>query len=281
MRPPSFRPIHTLRRAVPLVLALAMAAGLGGTRAAEESDVRRAPFTLHWEAGAEGAPEGWRPVTFENVPRATRYTVRPAPDAGAGTADAVLEATAERSASGLVWEGRFDPRALPWLSWRWRTDAALPEADVRAKATDDTAGRVMALFPYDPEHAGVLQRMQYALYHAMHGRYPPGAVIAYAWTHALPQNGWVPSAYEDTVRIVAVTGADTSRGDWVAVRRHIPTDFAALFGRPLPTEATLSVMVDTDNTQGRAHTLLGPLRLSAGPDDGADEPPPPVRHTGP
>ncbi len=195
--------------ALALTLALALALPPGNAQAGEP-----APVVLNatLAAGSDGLPAGWRHVTFPRIDRATRYQV--VEDAGR----TVLRAHADRSASLLVWEQEFDPREFPLLTWEWKLGATLAGADLRHKATDDAAARVLVLFPAQPGDGGSGESWLRRLYRRLYGDDLPTRGLAYVAapalsatdaevTHQMPAHPltageraaggevWLPSAY--------------------------------------------------------------------------------------
>ena len=83
----------------------------------------------------------WEPVTFRGT-QPTEYTYERLADGLA------LRADSQRTASGLVVElpEELDPTAI---SWRWRLERCLDNAEESERAGDDFAARVFVLFGRD------------------------------------------------------------------------------------------------------------------------------------
>lgn len=71
------------------------------------------------EAAGQAIPRGWRPLTFRNVERHTRYELVK------NEGSVVVKARSEASASALAREIGIDPREYPILRWRWKAGRLL------------------------------------------------------------------------------------------------------------------------------------------------------------
>jgi len=222
---------------------------------AARQDEAKAPLVADFTPGEDGLPAGWKPISFQEIDRTTEYTVVEQ------DGRRVLRAEAERSASGLVWEQRFDPHAHGTLRWSWKIAHVLSRGDVTRKEGDDYAARLLVLFPYDPERAGAWERLKFGAYKLFYGEYPPGRAMTYIWANKLPRGRWVTSTYTDRVRLHSVESGNARAGTWVRVERDLAADYKAAFDEPMPHEARLAVMVDADNTEDRVTSWYGPIRL--------------------
>jgi hypothetical protein len=206
---------------------------------------------------ADGAlPDGWRPLTFRNVPRHTRYTVQ-----GEGERW-VLRAEAERSASALYHPVDADPRVYRILSWRWKVEAVVAAADARARSGDDYAARVYVAFRYDPGTATLWERARYGAYRAIHGEYPPKVVLNYVWDNRLPAGTTLDNAYTDRAKMVVLRSGNAAAGRWVAERRDVLEDYRAIVGGDPPQIAGVAIMTDTDDTASRATAWYDAITLA-------------------
>ena len=209
----------------------------------------------HFSAEREGAalPAGWKPLTFRNIERHTRYTlVRD----GAGV---VLRADSEASASGLVREQTVDLKMLPIIEWRWRAGNVLSKADVRTKAGDDYPARLYITFAHDANSISLADRAARAIY----GQLPPRAAISYIWDTRSPVGTTVPNAYTDRVRMIVVESGGARVGEWITYRRNLAEDFRKAFGYDAPLVSGIAVMTDTDNTGEKATAWFGDIRFTA------------------
>jgi hypothetical protein len=119
----------------------------------------------------------------------------------------------------------------------------------------------MLLYRCDPASLGLIERTQFEAAKQMHGRYPPVAMLVYAWMEDGAPSEPIPSPYSDRVRLIAVRRGAAEAGPWLRERRNHREDFRAAFGRdPGPLEG-VALMVDTDNTHGAAEAWFAELRF--------------------
>jgi len=201
-------------------------------------------------------PAGWKSIQFQKIERTTHYELT---QDGKRTA---LRATADRSASGLVWEHNFNPLETPILGWDWKISGVLAKGDGAKKSGDDFPARVLVLFPYDPDTASAWDKVKFNLAKAFYGEYPPAMVITYIWANKLPKEQWATSTYTERVRLFPVESGVEHAGIWRKARRDIAVDFQAAFpNAQLPSQARLAVMVDTDNTEDQTETWFANFQL--------------------
>jgi hypothetical protein len=215
---------------------------------------------LHFDwsmPGTDGLPDGWRQLTFRNIPRHTRYSI--VDDAGS----AVVKAVAEASASGLIHPVSVDPRRVPMLRWRWKVENILSKGDVTRKAGDDFAARIYVAFAYDPRRAGLLQRIEFNAIRLIYGEYPPHASLNYVWGNKAPVGTVVPNAFTKRVRMIVVDSGVTGLGQWVEHERNVYEDYKKAFGEEPPMISGIAIMTDADNTGEAATAYYGDISLSS------------------
>lgn len=248
-------------RSCGLILILILAA-LPASPAANAQPQPSAPDTTRpaleigrFSAEAEGdaLPSGWKPLTFRNIERHTRYSM--VRDDRAGRV--VLRADSDASASGLTLERTIDLRAFPIIEWRWRANRVLTKADVRSRAGDDYPVRLYITFAHDADSITLADRAARALY----GQLPPRAAINYIWDTRAPVGTIVPNAYTGRVRMIVVESGGERTGQWLSYRRNLAEDFRKAFGYEPPLVSGIAVMSDTDNTGESVTSFFGDIRF--------------------
>ncbi|HEY5599320.1 MAG TPA: DUF3047 domain-containing protein [Candidatus Manganitrophaceae bacterium] len=235
-----------------IVLSAPVLCALPGSASSEE----KAPIRLLTDAQApDGAPEGWRPLTFKNISRHTDY--RLIHEAGRP----VIRAESRRSASGLYRPLDLDPKEYPFLSWCWKIDRIIVKGDEARKEGDDYAARIYVTFKFDPDQAPFWERMKFRAIKLVYGEYPPKGAINYIWANYLPKGRSIANAYTDRARMVAVESGPEKVGRWVCEARKIDDDYQSLFGEAPPTLSGVAVMTDTDNTGEEATASYADLIL--------------------
>lgn len=193
-------------------------------------------------AGPEGLPLGWTSLTFRKIPAKTRYTV--IQEGG----NYIVKAESHRSASGLYKALDLDPKVYQIISWRWKVENILTNADARRKAGDDYPARLYVAFQYDARRATLWERTSYGAYKLIYGEYPPQHVINYIWDNRLPKGTAIDNAYTDRAKMIAVESGAEHVGQWVLEERNLYADYKRLFGTEPPRIAGIALMTDTDDT---------------------------------
>ena len=194
------------------------------------------------KTGPDGLPSGWEPLTFKKVPNHTLYTLQES------SGNFYLKADSRASASGLIKRIEINPRTYPILSWRWKIEGVVPSGDVRRKDRDDYAARIYVNFAFDPETAGLWERVQYGTYKTLHGEYPPKASLNYIWAAGLEKGGSIASPYSRRSMMIAVESGAAAVGRWRTEERNVLQDYRDLFGEEPPMIQGIAIMTDTDNT---------------------------------
>jgi hypothetical protein len=239
-------------------LLLVLAGGLSSATAGA-ADSAIAPFS----AGSPGAklPAPWRISTLPSVKRATQYSLV------ADDATVVLRAVADASMASVMHPLKLDPKAAPFLTWRWKVSNILSKSDLSSKAGDDFPARVYVLFDYDTSKLSILQRAKIYLARSRYGKDVPAAALCYVWDGKAPVGTSVWSPYTDRVRVIVVESGSANLNRWREVQRDVVADFRAAFGEEPPAISGVAVASDTDNTGESVTALFGDIRLIARPLD--------------
>lgn len=200
-------------------------------------------------------PDGWRPWIIH--PRKIRTTYAVAELDGLR----VLRAQARASASGLLAPLQADPLQHRRMSWRWRTEGLLPDADNSDASREDAPLRVVLAFEGDKDSLPVRDRLFFERVKLLAGVDMPYATLMYIWANRKPLDTIVPNPHTPRVRKIVATTGDESIGRWVSIERDIVDDFRRAFGEAPGRLAGVSVMSDADNTQGEVTAYYGDIRL--------------------
>jgi len=206
--------------------------------------------------------EAWRPLSFQNIKRQTKY--RPVAMDGRPA----IRAEAICSASALYLPVEVDLSRTPRLRWRWKVERGLVVHDERVKAGDDFAARVYVMFRFDRTHAGVWARFRHDVSQRIYGNEIPGNAINYVWSSREPAGAMWDSPYASASKMI-------SRGagplpDWKTEEVDIVADYLAAFGEPPPPVLGLALMSDTDNSCQRTTAYFADFQLARPPDAGRD-----------
>ncbi len=198
------------------------------------------------QASAQGIPHGWEPLAFKKIPHQTKYILSHDED------NYFVQAVSSASASGLLKKCALQLTDYPVLSWKWKVNRVIDQADIRSKKGDDCAARVYVAFQFVPEKAGWLERIKYAVAKKKQGGYPPHSAITYVWDNRCAQGTSLTSPYNKRTKIIVCETGDQKIGQWVSEKRHVYQDYLRLFHQEPPPVLFVAIMCDTDNTQEQA-----------------------------
>lgn len=222
---------------------------------AQESRLER-PLVTPFSNGPEGGvPAGWTVVTPRNVKGPTDYTIV------RQDGRMVLRARAAHAAAALVHQVRAEPAAELTMTWRWRVDQVIPQADLRRKEADDYPARVYVMFDYPLERLPLAEQMKIRVARLFHRGDVPTAALCYVWDAHAPAGTIAPSAYTDRVRMVVIESGVSRVKQWLDVSRDIGADFRRAFGEEPPPVSAVAVAADTDNTGADVTAYFGDISL--------------------
>ena len=175
--------------------------------------------------------------------------------------DTVLELSTNASYGVIshAWAGPVPP----YLSWRWRLERGLPQADIATKPGDDAALKVCVMFDQPLADIPFGQRAALSLARAVTGQALPAATLCYLWDSRYPAGSSGANPYSARVRYLVLDGPASPSGQWVTQRRNVTEDFARLFGqesRSTPPVIAVAVGADSDNTGGQSLAYLTQMR---------------------
>lgn len=200
-------------------------------------------------------PDGWKPLTFKKVPKLTLYELVKDGDA------VVVKATSEASASGLTKEVKIDPKAFPFVRWRWKVENLLKNSDVSRKGGDDYPARLYITFEYDPDKVSFGKKLRFKAGQAIFGDIPI-ASLNYIWETKTQIGTFIDNAYTDFAKMIVVESGSQKVGMWVEESRNIYEDYKKAFGEEPPMINGVAIMSDTDNTKERATAYYGDIQFA-------------------
>jgi len=197
-------------------------------------------------------PDGWKPLTFKNIPKLTTYElVRDGERV-------VIKASSDASASGLTKAVKIDPKEFPVVRWQWKVDNLLRTSDATRKDGDDYPARLYITFEYDPDKVSFGKKLKYKAGQVLFGDIPIGA-INYVWERKAPVGAVIDNAYTDFVKMVVVESGPQKIGVWTYESRNIYEDYTKAFGEEPPLINGVAIMSDTDNTKERVTAYYGDI----------------------
>jgi hypothetical protein len=210
------------------------------------------PFSV---GPAAQGPHGWQEWRFHPTKRLTRY--RSVELDG----QSVLEASADRSVSGLMHTVDVDPAAFPILEWRWRIDGTIAGSDVGDRYADDAPARIVLAFDGDKSSLPLKERMFFERVKLLAGHEMPYATLMYVWCSARDRDAVVANAHTARVQKIVVESGPRGAGQWHTYRRDIVADYERAYGRKPGRLLAVGVLTDADNTGQKVRSLYGDVRL--------------------
>jgi hypothetical protein len=209
------------------------------------------------EGRAGELPPGWRRFVVSPFDGPTEYRL------AAANPSMVLEAHADRSASGLYRRIRIDPRRQPIVEWRWRVLEPVAHADPRRRATDDSPARLVISFHGDARRLDIEERHTLELYKALTGEKLPFAILMYIWSDDAPLGTIAASVHTPKIQMIVVDREHV--GQWREFQRNILEDYRRAFGEDPWDIVSVGVMTDANNTGRKSSAQYGDIRFRAAP----------------
>jgi hypothetical protein len=177
----------------------------------------------------------------------------------------VLEANADRSASGLYRRIRIDPKTHPTVEWRWKVEQAPSGADLRVPSREDSPARLVISFHGDVNRLDFQERVTLRWYRALTGQTLPYAMLIYVWDGSLPAGTTIPSEHTGKIQMIVVSTGEGRVGQWVQLRRNVLEDYRRIFGEEPGDIVAVGVMTDSDDTRQQARALYGDITFLRDP----------------
>lgn len=154
-----------------------------------------------------------------------------------------------------------DPNIFQYLEWEWKIDSVLEKGDLTEKDGDDFTARVYVTFDYDPSDLGFGERMRYRVYRAFTSFEIPLRSLNYIWANKADVGTIAESPYTGWVQYVAVKSGNDEAKQWHIEKRNILEDYRAAFGEEPNNITGITIMTDSDNTEGSTKAYFGKIKL--------------------
>jgi len=195
----------------------------------------------------------WREVRFPGK-QATSYTL------ASHDGQTWLRADAQSSASML--RQKIDPGLSTYSRIRFPLviEQPLMNADIARQDKEDSPARVILAFDGDRSEFSARESALSELSHLMTGEPMPYATLMYVWCPQREVGSVVHNPRIDRIRKVVVAGPG-ERQTRHLIDRDFRADYERAFGRPPGRLIGIAIMTDSDNTQGSARALYGPIEI--------------------
>ena len=247
-------------RAILTCLALAaLALGLGAATVVP-AHAAESPAIAAFSAAPVGDPPAvWK---FATLPRKqpTKFSVV---DMGGAH---VLKVEANDSYGNLIHDLHVNVTPQAVLSWRWRVDKLVDEADLKVRAGDDSPAKLCVFFAFDTDKLSLGERTRLSMAASVTGQDVPGETLCYVWDNKLPVDTAIVNAFTKRIRMIVLDSGSAKLGQWTSQRRNLVADYQRLFsdesGGKVPEVVGIAVSADADNTHGHALSYFGDVTLA-------------------
>ncbi|MDF3836783.1 DUF3047 domain-containing protein [Cupriavidus basilensis] len=207
-----------------------------------------------------GTPGGPLPAAWKNLPVAhgkalTHYSLV------ADEHGTVLEADAVASASALMHRGNVDLEATPQLSWRWKIEHPIDNADNSIAAQEDAPARLIFVFDGDKEKLSFGDRTAIQLARTLAGEDLPYATLMYIWSNTAPIGSVIDNPHTSRVKMIVVSGGPEGAGRWLSLSRNVVQDYEHAFHEKPGRVTAYGLLTDTDNTGASARAWYGDIHF--------------------
>ena len=178
----------------------------------------------------------------------------------------VLKVEAEDSYGNLVHGLHVQLSERSTLSWRWRVDKLVEEADLKQRSGDDSPAKLCLFFAFDTSKLPLGERTKLSMAQSLTGQDVPGETLCYVWDNKLPADTGITNAFTKRIRMIVLETGSAKLGQWVTERRNVVVDYQRLFGDEsggkVPEVIGVAISADADNTHGRALAYFGDVTLA-------------------
>ena len=229
-----------------------------GARA--DQPARLTPFSA---ASGPQAPAPWYFTSLPNkIP--TRFEVVQQ------GAQRVLRVETDQSYGNLVHRVRVALGNATTLSWRWRVDQLVEDADLGSRAGDDSAAKLCVFFDFPVDRLPLIERARLLIARTTLNSELPSEALCYVWDNKLPRGTVLVNAYTRRMRMMVLqSGLSASVRAWRAERRTLLVDYQRAFadeaGGILPDVVAVAISADADNTNGHGLAFFSDVALSGPP----------------
>ena len=177
----------------------------------------------------------------------------------------VLKVTAEDSYGNLVHATKMKVSDQATLSWRWRVDKLIDEADLKVRSGEDAAAKVCVSFGFDGAKLPFGERAKLSLARSSTGEDVPTETLCYVWDNKLAVNTELVSVFTKRIRFMVLQSGSGKLGQWVSEKRNLAADHQKMFKDEsegnVPDLVAVAVGADADNTHGKGLAYVGDLTL--------------------
>lgn len=151
------------------------------------------------------------------------------------------------------------------LSWQWRVDEPIANADLRSRQGDDTAVKVCVSFDMPIDQVPFVERQLLKVGQSKTSEPLATANVCYVWDTNLPIGTELDNAFSRRTRYIVLESGAGRLKQWKSEKRDVNADFKKLFadenqGKVYPVTA-VGIGADSDNTKTRSLSYLANIAL--------------------
>jgi len=239
--------------AIPAVVLSFLPSLQAPARAADTAELP--PFST---APVGAPPAAWKFATLPHkVP--TQFTVAEL------DGEKVLKVEAQESYGNIVVSMKAAPTGQGHLSWRWRVDKLVENADIKVRSGDDSPAKICLFFAFDESRLSLAQRTKLSLARSSLGENVPAESVCYVWDNKVAAGTSLENAFTPRIRMIVLESGTEKLGRWVEEKRDFAADYARLFadesGGQIPEISGVAISADADNTHGHSLAYFGDVSL--------------------
>lgn len=142
------------------------------------------------------------------------------------------------------------------LTWQWRVDEPLPNADLRVKQGDDTALKVCVAFDLPIDQVPFVERQLLKVGQTKTDDPLATANVCYVWDANLPVGTTLDNAFSRRTRYIVLQSGTANLKQWKTEKRDVNADFKKLFADEnqgkVAAVTAVGIGADSDNTKGHS-----------------------------
>ena len=164
------------------------------------------------------------------------------------------------SSAGLLWRGvRYDPKAEPLLSWRWRVSRTFENSTPLSPEFDNFPARLLVGFDSGWQGAGPAALAWRRKVEDYTGVTPPARALCYTFGGGLEGNEGVDAAFGEGRIVVMNLRPPGAENEWCSEVRDIAADYRAIYGEAPPEVMALGLGCDSHRRNARVEAWFDDL----------------------
>jgi hypothetical protein len=198
----------------------------------------------------------WEEFSFSGNKNPTKYIIHK------DSTMTYLKMISQSSASGLIYKHHYNPNEYPILTWRWRVENIIYDADGKTKSGDDYAIRIFVMFDDDSVEISFWTSIRNSAIKLLYGTEPPETSLCFVWANIIYDDKYFDNPYSETVKMIPVEMGKSKTKNWYTHNVNISNLYREIFNRSCPTSAKIAIMSDTDNTGSNTLVYLDYIKVS-------------------